>query len=382
MGTLSTLATGRRFAIGVALAIVSTLLLAQSALHRTAVTHAAASRANGHAPAVSAATAPAAAVVPPKSQSLAKSGPVATRQAHPLTRVVVSRPAAGRAAVVSWMPRARSAAPASTPLALAAGPAARPSVASDANADANADVDRRADRLLGRPSLQAPSTVTMTSATSYVSLSADRDYVIKVQPGTVFSRPVTIAGGRNVVFENTVMHYVPPLGAPPGWIVRGLYLVDQTGVMWVKNLQIRGPLSEGIDLSQKKNASVVLQSITIDPVTGSKDTNHADLLQTWAGPGRLVVDGLTGTSNFQGVFLQPADTWNGPDPEFLVLRHIDIDVSKGIYALSSYSHGAYPVLGEDITVKYNPARPGRDQWLWPKPSTGDKTWSGVVGVGR
>jgi hypothetical protein len=151
--------------------------------------------------------------------------------------------------------------------------------------------------------------------------------------------------------------------------------------MWVSNLRIRGPLSEGIDLSQKKKAAVVLRSIAIDPVHGSKDTNHADLLQTWAGPDRLVVDGLTGTSDFQGIFLQPADTWDGPDPRFLVLRHIDMDVSKGIYALSSFAHGAYPVLGDDITVKYNPARPSRDQWLWPKPSTGDTTWAKVVGIG-
>ena len=244
-----------------------------------------------------------------------------------------------------------------------------------------ADAVVQADKLLVRPVLTAPTTITMSSGTSYVSMDPTRDYIIKIKTGTVFPRPLTLTGGRNVVFEDAVMQYAPPLGADPDWLVRGLYLVDQTGVMWVSNLQIRGPLSEGIDLSQKKGASVVLRNITVDPVYGSQTGHHADVLQTWAGPGRLVVDGLTGTSNFQGVFLQPADTWDGPDPDFIVLRNINLDMSQGIYALSSYAHGAYPIVATDITVKYNPVRPSRDQWLWPKPSTGDTTWANVVGIG-
>ena len=244
-----------------------------------------------------------------------------------------------------------------------------------------ADAVVQADKLLVRPVLTAPTTITMSSGTSYVSMDPTRDYIIKIKAGTVFPRPLTLTGGRNVVFEDAVMQYAAPVGAEPGWLARGLYLVDQTGVMWVSNLQIRGPLSEGIDLSQKKGASVVLRNIAVDPVYGSQDGHHADVLQTWAGPGRLVVDGLTGTSNFQGVFLQPADTWDGPDPDFIVLRNIRLDLSQGIYALSSYAHGAYPIVATDISVKYNPARPSRDQWLWPKPSTGDTTWANVLGIG-
>lgn len=243
-----------------------------------------------------------------------------------------------------------------------------------------AQANVRADGLLLRPLLVAPTKIYMSSATSYVNMDPAKDYIITIKAGTVFTKPLTLKGGRNVVFENAVMQYAPPLGSAPDWLVRGLYLVDQTGVMWVSNLQIRGPLHEGIDLEQKLGASVVLRQIAIDPVFGSQTGHHADVLQTWAGPGRLVVDGLTGTSNFQGIFLQPADTWDGPDPEFIVLRNVRLDTSQGIYALSSYAHGAYPIVANDITVKYNPARPSRDQWLWPKPSTGDTTWANVVGL--
>ena len=301
----------------------------------------------------------------------------------PVETVVVSEPAPATAEpVTSTEPVATVAEPVVAPVTEVATEVVEPvATVVDPLAARATDAVVQADKLLVRPVLTAPTTITMSSGTSYVTMDPTRDYIIKIKAGTVFPRSVTLTGGRNVVFEDAVMQYAPPVGAEPGWLARGLYLVDQTGVMWVSNLQIRGPLSEGIDLSQKKNASVVLRNIAVDPVYGSQTGHHADVLQTWAGPGRLVVDGLTGTSNFQGIFLQPADTWDGPDPDFIVLRNISLDTSQGIYALSSYAHGAYPIVASGISVKYNPARPSRDQWLWPKPSTGDTTWADVVGIG-
>lgn len=304
---------------------------------------------------------------------------VAAPAPAPVKTVVVSESSPATAEPVSEP--VASAEPVVAPVTQAVTQVVEPAAVVDPLAARAADAVQQADKLLVRPVLTAPTTITMSSGTSYVSLDDTRDYIIKIKVGTVFPRSVTITGGRNVVFENAVMQYAPPLGAEAGWLARGLYLVDQTGVMWVSNLQIRGPLMEGIDLSQKKRASVVLRDIVVDPVSGSQTGHHADVLQTWAGPGRLVVDGLTGTSNFQGVFLQPADTWDGPDPDFIVLRNIRLDLSQGIYALSSYAHGAYPIIATDISVKYNPARPSRDQWLWPKPSTGDTTWANVLGIG-
>ena len=344
--------------VGVVLVVVAgaTAVTAQTAFAGKAPSRKAPTVVSSPSPSASAAASPSPTAAPVVE-------PVASPVASPVVEPVVE-------AVVSAVPTAS-----------ATVPTVEPSAVVDPLAARAAEADRQADLLLTRPALTAPTTFTMSSGTSYVNLDPARDYVIAIKPGTVFTRPLSIVGGRNVVFENAVMQYAPPVGAEPGWIVRGLYLVDQTGVMWVDNLQIRGPLSEGIDLSQKKGAAVVLRNIAVDPVYGSQATNHADVLQTWAGPGRLVVDGLTGTSNFQGVFLQPADTWDGPDPEFIVLRNIHIDVSTGIYAFSSYAEGAYPIVADDITVKYNPLRPSRDQWLWPKPSTGDTTWANVVGIG-
>jgi hypothetical protein len=244
----------------------------------------------------------------------------------------------------------------------------------------DSSVSAQADGLLQRPQLVRPLVVSLTPATQSRTLDASRDYVITVPAGTVFTHPVTITGGHNVVLENSVIRYAAPPGAALNWRARGLYLTNQTGVMWVSGLDIRGPLSEGIDLSQRQpRAAVVLRDIRIDLVTGSYDTNHADLLQTWAGPDRLVVAGFQGSSSYQGMFLKPNDLWQaGPKPSYFVLRDVDLDVSTGRYALWTDGFGAFPLETRNTTVRPNPERPSRDSWLWPKPSTGDTTWQKVV----
>jgi hypothetical protein len=243
-------------------------------------------------------------------------------------------------------------------------------------------VDQKADALLPKPALISPVTRTLTPASPTATLADGTDYIIKIAAGAVFTKPITIQGGHNVVLESAVITYAAPADAEPGWLVRGLYLKSQTGVMWVNNLQIRGPLAEGIDLDQRApGATVVLRNIAIDLVSGTYDTNHADLLQTWAGPSKLVVDGLTGSSNYQGMFLVPDDLWaDGTLPEFFALRHITMDVSTGYYALWSNANGAYPIAVNDVKVKYNPARPSRSSWLMPKPNTGDTTWNAVTAL--
>ena len=243
----------------------------------------------------------------------------------------------------------------------------------------DASVSSRATALMVRPKQTNPLRVALTPATQGLRLSATRDYVVTIPQGTVFTHPVTIAGGHNVILENSVLQYVRPVGASPSWTVRGLYLTDQTGVMWVKGLQVRGPLSEGIDLSQKQpHAAVVLLDVALDTVTGSVSTNHADLLQTWAGPDRLVVSNFEGSSTYQGMFLKPRDAWaEGPPPSFFSLRDVRLDVSTGHYALWTEGYDAFPVEVRDVVVRPNPTRPSRDAWLWPKPSTGDTTWRAV-----
>ena len=218
-----------------------------------------------------------------------------------------------------------------------------------------------------------PTRVVVTSSNySSIKLQLDRDYIIDLGVG-MRSVPgaVSIWGGRNVVLENGHLNITGASG--------GIKLKNQTGTMWVHNLRISGPqLMEGIDLEQRQpNSAVVLRNVLIDGVYGSISTNHADLLQTWAGPSKLLVDGFSGTTTYQGFFLTPNQQFaDGPPPKVFDLRHVDIDVSDGGYAL--WRDVGFPFCAEDIHVKPNPRKLARDWWVWPKPSTGDTSWASAT----
>lgn len=51
-----------------------------------------------------------------------------------------------------------------------------------------------------------------------------------------------------------------------------------------------------------------LQNIRVDTVHGTQAGHHADVLQTWAGPRQLRIDGLSGSTGYQGMMLNPNDS--------------------------------------------------------------------------
>jgi hypothetical protein len=240
--------------------------------------------------------------------------------------------------------------------------------------------DQQAEALLPPPALDNPTTAWITPTSTTLKLSTTRDYVVRVRPGSVLTRGVIIMGGHDVVLQSAVLQYARPSGASADWKTRGLYLKGQTGEAYVDGLTVRGPLNEGINLDQRMpGAVVVLKNIDISLIIGSYNGHHADLLQTWAGPSKLVVDGFTGVSDYQGFFLEPNSQWKGPRPKLFWMRDVDLDLRTGAYGLWTDGWGAYPIYARSTAVRHNPNRPSRDQWLWPKPSSGDTTWDEVLG---
>jgi hypothetical protein len=263
---------------------------------------------------------------------------------------------------------------------LAAAPIALGATSSTGGAGSGrAAINADAQSLLAPPTLVAPRVVTISPKRTVLKLNKSDDYIVRVSDRTL-SKGAAIVGGHNVVLENATLTYKHPLAAPVHWKVAGLELKGQTGEMYVNGLRIHGPLDDGIRLDERgANVPVVLQKIALAEVTGSRRGYHADLLQTWAGPAKLVVDGYTGSSNYQGFFLTPNQRWSrGPAPRYFWLHNVKLNVSTGSYAL--WREGSFPIQTQSVEVI--PNSPNRNDWLWPKPSTGDTTWQGVVAVKR
>lgn len=223
-----------------------------------------------------------------------------------------------------------------------------------------------------RPTLVRPTTVVADAEHRELILDLRRDYVIKLKRGmTQIPGGLSVWGGHNVVLDGGHINVPDRAG--------GMVLKSQTGTIWIHGLHISGRrLMEGIDLDERQpHATVVLQNVLIDRVHGSFQTNHADLLQTWAGPSRLLIDGFTGTTDYQGFFLLPNQWFDGPPPQLFELRNVNI-VDDGGYALWRSTRPSFPLRLENVYVRPNPAKRDRDWWLWPKPSTGDRSWRSVI----
>jgi hypothetical protein len=153
----------------------------------------------------------------------------------------------------------------------------------------------------------------------------------------------------------------------------------------VEGLRIRGAdLAEGINLDQRLGAIVQLQNVRIEPIRARDEVaftdTHPDLLQTWAGPAELRVDRFTGTTDYQGFFLQPTQ-FGTQVLRRVDLRRVDIHAVDRDGVLTAgvllwKGGGTYPVNVHDVWIEPDPTR-GLKSSLWPSPAA----WSGVL-VGK
>jgi hypothetical protein len=179
---------------------------------------------------------------------------------------------------------------------------------------------------------------------------------------------LVVWGGHDVALENCNLHV-----NDQDWVG---YLQHQTGTLWIHDVHFGGAhLTGGIQL-QEPGATVVMRDVLFDKVYGSLHTNHAELIQTWCGPKRLLIDGLSGSTTYQGLFLLP-NQWCSTRLSQFDLRHINIDDSGGAVALwlgdVKGGNSALPLTVSDVYVTPPIKRHWRGWWLEPQPPA--QTWS-------
>lgn len=181
------------------------------------------------------------------------------------------------------------------------------------------------------PALSSPTVISLTDGTGTLKLAAGQDYLVELPTSrpVVMPQGLTISGGRNVVVIGGTIDVAGGYKASNGSTTRrGMYLVGQSGTVFVEGVRFEsstsGTLTEGIDLDQRLGAAVILQNIHLDRLVGTYSTNHADGVQTWAGPRELLIDGLWIDTEYQGMFLLPNQHFTGPMPELFDFRNVSI----------------------------------------------------------
>jgi hypothetical protein len=176
------------------------------------------------------------------------------------------------------------------------------------------------------PRLSAPTVVEMPYEGSFTRLDPHRDYIVKF-PSSTKVGATDIQGGHNVVIIGGSQSVEP--GSRSSGALR---IFNATGTVHIEGLRIDNSASyatDGITIKAPR-AVVQLQNVRIIGITGAYGGPHADLLQLWGGVKRLRIDRLSGTTNYQGLFLRPdLGAIGGMDLRNVDLRYDNRGASEG-----------------------------------------------------
>lgn len=243
------------------------------------------------------------------------------------------------------------------------------------------------------PKLERPETIQLGERRNHgLKLKKDRDYVVKLPADKPFVGELNIFGGRNVVIIGGEIR-IPDGAEDPAYEEgkkisrRAVYIQGSTGTVHIEGIHITGKgLHEGFNIAEREPGCVVqLQNIRVELLHGSYSKNHADVIQSWAGPAELRIDGLTGLTEYQGFFMLPNQHFpldkGGFLPKKWTFRNINIlgDLEKSAYMLWVPDNHGFPVEVDNVWVRPAAKSAGdRDAFLWPKPKAkGDTTWEKV-----
>jgi hypothetical protein len=219
------------------------------------------------------------------------------------------------------------------------------------------------------PELERPETITPRTAGEFLQLDPERDYVVRLGDEPFVGRGgLAIEGGRNVVVMGGEVVIPRQPRDSPSDDRRGLRLKGQTGTVHVEGLWLRGDLTEGIDIDQRKGAVVQLQNIRVETVRARDERNfsdnHPDVVQVWAGPAQLRIDRLTGSSDYQGLFIVPNDEGTQPPPCRVDIRRVNIHGTPTARYLL-WKAGDFPLSVQDVWIE-PPRYRSMESSSWPE----------------
>jgi len=233
------------------------------------------------------------------------------------------------------------------------------------------------------PELENPTTVKVSDSYRSLKLDPAKDYIVELPKDQPLNGELAIWGGRNVVVIGGEI-----VIKEGGW--RAVYLQQNTGVMHFEGIHIRGEppesLLEGFNFNHRQtNCVVQIQNVRVEKVHGTRAGHHADIIQTWAGPAELRIDGLTGFTQYQGMFLLPNQHFtlatDGFLPKKWVFKNINIegDEDSAFMLWAPEEKEQFPMEIENVWVQPRENKRGdRDAYLWPQPKkTNNRFWDNV-----
>ena len=216
------------------------------------------------------------------------------------------------------------------------------------------------------PALTNPITVKITRGKSYYGRFSDQQDVIVKMPQTPMTNKVKLVGGRNLRLIGGCIR-------PDDGTTFVLRFVEVTGSVFIEGVEIDGKnlSGDGINVSGKKGFTpdVYIQNTRVVNINGFSAGEHADMFQAQGDIGKLRIDHLTGTSNYQGLFLRPeflitSATINNVNLRFLPNPHHPVTYLLWMRD-SEDSTKDYPVSLELVYIEPRPGQTVAGQAVFP-----------------
>jgi hypothetical protein len=217
--------------------------------------------------------------------------------------------------------------------------------------------------------LDDPTLVRLPNGNTYTRLDQAKDYVVQF-PSDAKVGSTTIEGGRNILMVGG--HLTVPVHGESDMERRGLYIKNAVGVVHVEGLLIDGENLDGFDAIaiSAPRAVVQLVNIRVEGVVGRSDGFHGDVVQPFGGVAELRIDRMTGTSNYQGLYLAETRGWIGS----VDIRNVNLAYVPNIHDETTYllwlpaDQGqceTYPITLENVYIAARPGQEAVKQAVWP-----------------
>jgi hypothetical protein len=152
------------------------------------------------------------------------------------------------------------------------------------------------------PPLSNPITINLGTGWTYHELSSTQDYIIRF-PNQTKTGKTHLVGGRNIVI-------IGGHQSVPGGTDSTILFQNQTGIVHIEGLLIDNSGQNEADAIAigAPDATFQIQNVRAVGLRGGQSSgrNHTDVVQPWGGVKELRIDRLTGSSNYQGLYLQQA----------------------------------------------------------------------------
>jgi hypothetical protein len=172
--------------------------------------------------------------------------------------------------------------------------------------------------------------IAVADGDQWYRLAAGKDYILDL-PAVPHRGTLGFEGGRNVTILGG--HIALPAGSTKD---SALEIRSNGGTVHVEGLWIDGSSGYQADAVRISSPSsiVQLENLRVTGLRGSADGAHADVVQPYGGVKALRIDRLSGSTNYQGLFLRPdLGAIGSVDLSNVDLSYDDVGVRDGGYLL-------------------------------------------------